>query len=384
MLITTSSGLAEFCNALSGAPYIAVDTEFMRETTYYPRLCLVQVAHGEHAAAIDPMVDGLDLSPLRELLCDPGTIKVLHAATQDLEIFLEKTGEVPAPVFDTQIAAAVCGLGEQPGYAKLVQSLLNVQIDKASQVTDWSLRPLSDRQLEYALGDVTHLCRVYQMLVDQLESADRASWVEEEMAALLDPARYTVVPSEAWRRIKIRRPKRKTLAVLRELAAWREQTAMKRDIPRKWVIRDEALVEIAFGALQSPAELSRVRSIKPQLAKGQDGQEIGRAVARAVASPEADWPEVEKVRRRAQADDALVALLQALLQQRCEAHGVATSVVAKRAELDRIATENNPDVPALRGWRREVFGADALELCAGRLALTGHQGQVREVSLPSG
>ena len=379
MLITSSQALAEFCAALRGAPYIAVDTEFMREKSYHSRLCLVQVAYGEHAAAIDPLAKGIDLTPLGDLLLDPAIVKVLHAATQDLEIFLEKTGQVPAPVFDTQIAASVCGLGEQPGYAKLVSEILGVHIDKASQATDWSLRPLSDRQLSYALCDVTHLCGVYEALVARLEATGRSAWVKEEMEALLDPTRYRVEPREAWRRLKLRKEKRQTLAVLRELAAWREQRAMDRDIPRGWVVRDEALVEIARHLPETESELARVRTISTKVAQSQDGVAMLDAVTTALATPEETWPELPPKRRRISGHEPLVALLQALLTVRCTAHDVAPSVVARRSELDRIATETDPDVPALKGWRRVVFGADALDLCAGRLALTGHEGRVGDV-----
>jgi len=381
MLITTSSALAEFCHALRGVPYIAVDTEFMREKSYYAHLCLVQVAHGEHVAAIDPLVDGLDLGPLRDLLCDPTIVKVFHSAVQDLEIFFNKIGQVPAPLFDTQIAAAVCGLGDQPGYAKVVGDLLNIQIDKSSQMTDWSLRPLSERQLSYALSDVTHLCDVYELLLERLASSDRTSWVEDDMEALLDPTRYRIEPIEAWRRVKIRRPKPKTLAVLRELAAWRESVAMTRDIPRNWVARDEVLVGVAQSLPSTAKDLSKVRGLKPQLAS-RDGETLLRAVREGLESPRDSWPEVGPSKPRLSGHESLVALLQALLQQRCQAFGVSVPVVAKRAELDRIATEDSPDIPALRGWRREVFGADALELRAGRLALTGRQGSVVDVQIP--
>jgi ribonuclease D len=381
MLITTSSALAEFCHALRGVPYIAVDTEFMREKSYYAHLCLVQVAHGEHVAAIDPLVDGLDLGPLRDLLCDPTIVKVFHSAVQDLEIFFNKIGQVPAPLFDTQIAAAVCGLGDQPGYAKVVGDLLNIQIDKSSQMTDWSLRPLSERQLSYALSDVTHLCDVYELLLERLASSDRTSWVEDDMEALLDPTRYRIEPIEAWRRVKIRRPKPKTLAVLRELAAWRESVAMARDIPRNWVARDEVLVGVAQSLPSTAKDLSKVRGLKPQLAS-RDGETLLRAVREGLESPRDSWPEVGPSKPRLSGHESLVALLQALLQQRCQAFGVSVPVVAKRAELDRIATEDSPDIPALRGWRREVFGADALELRAGRLALTGRQGSVVDVQIP--
>jgi ribonuclease D len=382
MLITTSSALAEFCSALRGVPYIAVDTEFMREKSYYAHLCLVQVAHGDHVAAIDPLAAGLDMGPLRELLCDPSIVKVFHSAVQDLEIFLNKIGEVPAPLFDTQIAAAVCGLGDQPGYAKVVGDLLDIQIDKSSQMTDWSLRPLSDRQLDYAKSDVTHLCKVYELLLERLDSSGRTSWVADDMAALLEPSRYRVEPRQAWRRIKLRRPKPKTLAVLRQLAEWRESVAIARDIPRNWVARDEVLVGVAQSLPDTVDELAKVRGLKPQLARGRDGEAMLSAVQEGLDSPRDSWPEPGATKARLSGHESLVALLQALLQQRCKAFGVSIPVVAKRADLDRIATEDNPDVPALRGWRREVFGADALELCAGRLALTGRQGDVVDVRTP--
>jgi ribonuclease D len=382
MLITTSAALKDFCDALRGAPYITVDTEFLNEKTYYAKLCLVQVAYGEHAAAIDPLASGLDWSPLEALLVDPSVVKVLHAATQDLAIFLRILGQVPAPVFDTQIAATVCGLGEQPGYAKLVSSLLGVRIDKASQATDWSLRPLSTRQLNYALSDVTHLCKVYENLVGQLEASGRSPWVAEEMAALLEPSKYVREPMEAWRRIRMRHPSRKSLALLRELTAWREEAARERDTPRKWVVRDDALTEVALNAPGTKDELARVRSLKPHVARGNDGAAMLAAVERALALPKDQWPALPKAPDRLSGHEALVALLQALLQQRCAAHGVAPSVVAKRADLDRIATEEAPDVAALRGWRREVFGADALEVCAGRMALTGEGGKLVTVVLP--
>ena len=377
MLISDSSTLSEFCSAVRGAPFLAVDTEFMREKTYYAQLCLVQVAYGEHAAAIDPLAQGIDLSPLRELLCDRSTVKVLHSAVQDLEIFFHAMGEVPGPVFDTQIAAAVCGHGDQPGYATLAASLLDVKLDKASQAVDWSVRPLTERQIDYAIGDVTHLCRIYEILIDELDRKGRADWVAQEMAALLEPARYQSMPREAYRRIKLRRARSRELAVLRELAAWREQTAMDRNIPRNWVVRDDALAEIALHHPKDREALARVRGLKPQVARGGDGQALLDAVEHALGSPEEDWPPVPERRIPLSGHEPLVALLQALLQLRSDEHGVSKGMIARRDDLDRIATEAEPDVAALSGWRREVFGADALELRAGRLALTGDGGGVR-------
>ncbi len=382
MLITTTDALVAFVDAVRDAPYLAVDTEFMRESTYEPILCLVQIAHGEHAAAIDPLAPDIDMSPLRDLLLDESTVKVLHSAVQDLEIFLQKLGTVPGPIFDTQLAASVCGHGDQPGYARLVESMLRVRIDKASQAVDWSLRPLSDRQLKYALGDVTHLCKIYEMLMAELDRDGRTDWVAEDMASLLDPARYRVEPREAFRRIKLRRPKPIDLCVLRELAAWREETAMERNIPRNWVVRDDALSEIAVHRPGTRDKLARVRALKPHVAKSADGAAMLAAVERALAVPEGQWPTVPPRRPPISGHESQVALMQALLRLRCDAHGVAMSMVAKRDDLDRMATEDAPDVPALHGWRRRIFGADALELRAGRLALTGDGRGVAEVRVP--
>jgi len=371
MLITDSDTLADFCADLRDAPYVAVDTEFMREKTYYPRLCLVQLAHGDHFAAVDPLVDDLDMTPLRDMLSDPDQTKVFHAAAGDLEIFLQKTGQVPAPVFDTQIAAVVCGHGEQPGYATLVENLLGFKIDKVSQATDWSRRPLTDRQVEYALGDVTHLCTIYETLRDELESSGRHAWVAEEMAALLEPSRYEVDPRSAWRRIRVRRPTQAALAVLREVAEWRELVAMERDVPRQWVVKDDALAEIAQHQPSDRVQLERVRAMSAQVARGRDGAALLDAVDRALASPEETWPELPERRSPISGHESLVALLQALLRLRCETHGVAMWLVAKRDDLNRIATEEAPDIPAMRGWRRELFGEAALALRDGRLGLTG-------------
>jgi len=373
MLIVDSLTLYEFCDKLRGAPYIAVDTEFMREKTYEPHLCLIQIAHGDLAAAVDPLAEGMDLTPLTDLLRDPSITKVLHAADQDLEIFLALMGTLPAPVFDTQIAAAVCDMGEQPGYAKVVETLLGIHIDKSSQQTDWALRPLSDRQVRYAIGDVTHLCKVYEVLVEKLAQSERMSWIAEDMAALLDPNRYRTSPVDAYQRIKIRRPSRRDLAVLRELAAWRETTAKARNIPRRWVAPDEALTEIAQNTPRTGKQLARVRKLN--VGQG-EAKKILEAVQRGLAVPSEDCPAVPKKRAPVRADDSLVALLQALLRLRCEAHGVAMKMVATRSDLELLAGKKRSDVPALHGWRREVFGRDALALLDGQLALTGHRGRV--------
>lgn len=376
MLITTTDALIEFCDALRGAPYIAVDTEFLRDKTYYAGLCLVQVAHGEHAAAIDPLADGIDMAPLAALLRDENIVKVLHSATQDLEIFLAKLGGVPGPVFDTQIAASVCGLGTQPGYATLVEAVVGIKIDKGPQATDWSLRPLTDRQLAYAISDVTHLCDIYEHLQAELTRTGRGAWVEEEMQALLDPNRYRTDPREAWRRVRLRRPSRRTVGVLRELAAWREETAMQRNTPRGWVVRDEALAEIASSQPDSVDALARVRKLPAAVAKGRDGEAMLEAVKRGMAVPEDELPRPKARSPRVEGHEPVVALLGALLQLKCAEHGVAADLIARSADLVRIATEDEPDVPALSGWRRRLFGEAAVALCAGELALTVQDGAV--------
>jgi len=377
VLITDSRGLADFCKRLEGAPYVAVDTEFLREKTYWPKLCLVQIAYDDEAAAIDPLARDIDLDPLFDLMDDESVLKVFHSASQDMEVFFSIAGRVPGPIFDTQVAAMVAGYGEQVGYATLASQIAGVTLDKSSQLTDWSLRPLSDRQIQYALGDVTHLCTIYEDLEDRLEESGRTSWVSEEMAALTDVSSYRSDPREAYRRVRIRRPNRKALAVLREVVAWREETAQRRNLPRNWVIRDDALVEIATHAPKSVADLSRVRGLRGNAAKGRDGEALLQAVQRALDMPQGEWPEIPPRRAPIRGHEALVALLQTLLRLRCEDHDVAPKLVATRDELDSIATTNDSDIRPLQGWRYELFGKDALDLKAGRLGLTGDRGQVR-------
>lgn len=382
MLISDTQTLANFCQALEGAPYLAVDTEFLRENTYHAQLCLVQVAYGEHAAAIDPLVDGMDMAPLGALLCKESSVKVLHSASQDLGIFLRAMGQIPGPVFDTQIAASVCGFGHQPGYASLVESMLGHSIDKSSQATDWSLRPLTDAQVHYAIGDVTHLCEVYEKLVADLDLRGRGPWVEEEMVALMNLDRYQVDPETAYRRIKIRRPSPKNLVVLRELAKWREETAMARDLPRNWVVRDESLAEIAQHFPKDAAALARVRGLKESVAKGAYGKAILDAQERALSSPEDQWPVPSSSGPLPAGTDSVVALLQALLKLRSDTAEVSSPMIAKREDLERLALDSTSDVPAQSGWRWELFGQDAVELVEGRLALTGSPHGATEVKLP--
>jgi ribonuclease D len=370
MLITSTAELRSFCETVARHPYVAVDTEFIRERTYWPQLCLVQVAVDGHAAAVDALADGIDLDPLFDLMRNQDVLKIFHSPGQDLSVFHTVMNSVPTPIYDTQTAAMVCGFGEQPAYATLVLELLGERVDKASQLTDWARRPLTDRQIEYAISDVTHLVKVYQMLRDRVEQSERSDWVEQETASLLNPSAYISEPDQQWKRIRIRRPTRKALAVLREVAGWRERVAQSRNRPRAWIIRDDSLAEIAATQPLTAVQLERVRSVTPKLAEGRDGRDILEAVTRAVNLPESDWPELPARNGRNEASDTLVAVLQALLKIRADQNGVATGLVANRKDLELIARDDEADVRALSGWRREVFGEDALRLKRGQLAIT--------------
>ncbi|MBN9513338.1 MAG: ribonuclease D [Alphaproteobacteria bacterium] len=367
-LITTTDELAAFCKPLADTEFITVDTEFMRERTYWPKLCLAQVAGPEDAAAIDALADGIDLAPLDELMANPKVLKVFHAARQDLEIFHLRLNQVPGPLFDTQVAAMVCGHGEAASYESLATKLAKAKIDKSSRFTDWSRRPLSERQITYALSDVTHLRVVYEKLKRQLDKSGRFSWIAEEMAVLNDPATYRGDPELAWRRLKPRGSSPRLLAILKEVAAWRERTAQRIDIPRQRLLRDEQLLEIASHAPKTLEELAMTRGLGRGFAEGWQGRELIEAIDRARALPDAELPARERPAEQIRAPGAVVDLLRTLLRLKAEQAGVAGRLVANADELDRIAAGKR-DVPALKGWRREVFGADAVDLIEGRLAL---------------
>lgn len=383
-LITDSAALAAFCRGLSGAEFVTVDTEFMRERTYWPKLCLVQVAGPDDAAAIDPLADGIDLEPLFEVMAAPETVKVFHAARQDLEIFQYLVGRLPTPVFDTQVAAMVCGFGDQVGYETLVAKLARAKLDKGSRFTDWSLRPLSQRQVDYALSDVTHLRVVYSKLKQRLEGSGRAEWLAEEMAHLTNPAIYDIDPMQAFRRIKVRGGDARFLAVLRELAAWREQEAQQKDIPRPRVLRDEALIEIAHHTPTTEAELARTRGLGHKFAEGPWGARVLSAVARGLAVPEDARPQPGAKREVPRGSGPVADLLKVLLKMKCDEQDVAQKLVASSADVEMIAAlGESADVPALHGWRWQVFGEDALKLRQGRsaLALRGKKLALVDVSV---
>ncbi len=368
-LITDTARLAEFCTRLAREEFVAVDTEFIREKTYYPQVCLIQLAGADEAYAVDALAPEIDLSPVFDLMRNPNVLKVFHAARQDIEIFMLKMDAVPAPMFDTQVAAMVAGFGEQAGYETLVQALARASIDKSSRFTDWALRPLTEKQIAYALSDVTHLRTVYKKLKERLDRSGRHHWVESEMQTLTDPATYRGDPRETWRRLRVRSPKPRFLAILRELAAWRELAAQQRDIPRQRMLRDEALVEIAAHAPKTADELARTRGLSEGLARGKIGAELLAAVAKGVAVPEAEAPRLAERADAPRSNGAVAELLRVLLKMRADEHNVAARLIAASDDLDRLAAEDDPDVPALKGWRREIFGEDAIALKQGRLAL---------------
>jgi ribonuclease D len=368
-MIVDSDALARFCAGLASADFVTVDTEFMRERTYWPQLCLIQVGGPDAAAAIDPLAPGIDLAPLLEILFDPRVLKVFHAARQDLEIFFHMTGRVPHPLFDTQVAAMVCGYGEAASYETLAGQLAKARIDKSARFTDWSQRPLSDRQIDYALADVTHLRQVYVALARRLTATGRAGWLAEEMATLLDPATYRLDPATAWLRFKPKNVKPRYLAVLKEVAAWREREAQKRDIPRNRIIRDESVVEIAAHPPRTLEEMSRLRGMSKGFAEGRLGADLLHAIESGLALPAHEIPEVEPVPELPGGLGATVELLKVLLKVKCEAAGVAQKLIATTADLELLAADDAADIPALKGWRHEVFGKAALDLKHGRLSL---------------
>lgn len=379
-VITTGDGLAQFCADLSREPFIALDTEFLRENTYWPKLCLVQAAGVDCEAVIDPMAPGLDLEPFLALLSDLKITKVFHAARQDLEIFFKMAGAMPTPVFDTQIGAMACGLGDSIAYDALVAHFLKRRVDKSHRFTDWSRRPLSDDQLAYALADVTHLRDLYPIMRDQLESKGRMAWVHDELAALLDPDIYDTTPDNAWLRLKVRKTNIEYLAVLKVTAAWRERMAQSRDVPRGRILKDDGIYEIAEQRPKNAAAFDRLRATPKGFAASKMGQDLVATIAAALADPAAYAPQVDKIAPPPSGVGPTVELLKVLLRQEAERHNVAARLIASAADLEAIAADDDADVPAMHGWRRDLFGDKALELKSGRIALTLERGRVRIVS----
>ncbi|HYD32604.1 MAG TPA: ribonuclease D [Azospirillaceae bacterium] len=380
-LITDTADLEAFCHRQAKAEYITVDTEFMREKTYWPQLCLVQIGGPEESAAIDPLAEGMDLTSLFELMANPNVLKVFHAARQDVEIFWHLSGKIPAPLFDTQVAAMVCGFGDSVGYETLISKLTTARIDKSSRFTDWSHRPLTDRQLTYALSDVIHLRPAFEKLRKRLAKTGREHWLAEEMAVLTDPATYQVVPEESYQRLKVRTSKPRFMAILREVAAWREREAQKRDVPRQRIVRDESVLEIAAHAPTTVDDLARTRGLGKSFAEGRLGTDLLAAIQRGIAIPEKDCPRVEERLELPPGIAPMVELLRVLLKMKCEENHVATRLVASSSDLEAIAADDKATVPALHGWRRELFGEAALALKHGRLGLAIVDKRVKLVPL---
>ncbi|HWK33142.1 MAG TPA: ribonuclease D, partial [Hyphomicrobium sp.] len=348
-IVTSSQDLTQAIGRLSASDFVTVDTEFLRESTFWPQLCLIQIASPEEAMIIDPMAAGIDLAPFWELMGNDRVTKVFHAARQDIEIVYARAGLVPRPVFDTQVAAMVCGFGESVSYVNLVKNVTGVDIDKSSRFTDWSRRPLSERQLEYALGDVTHLRDVYLHLKGDIDKAGRAEWLNEEMAVLTDPKTYASHPEEAWQRLKLRVKNRKALAVLMELAAWRERMAQSQDVPRSRVLRDEALYDIANQAPTSAEQLSQLRTLSEGFSRSARARDILEAVKRGLARDVKSVPPVARGAQLSAESSALIELLRVLLKASAARHRVASKLIAGSEDLERIATETEPDIQALKG-----------------------------------
>jgi ribonuclease D len=374
-LITTTPELTAACSRLARHPVITVDTEFLRETTYYPLLCVVQMASPEEAIVVDALADGIDLKPFFALMADEKVLKVFHAARQDIEIVWHQAGIVPHPIFDTQVAAMVLGYGDSIAYDQLVERIAGHRPDKTHRFTDWSRRPLSAEQIHYAVSDVTHLRDVFAALDADLKKRSRNDWVSEEMEVLTSPKTYDFHPERAWERLKTRVRKPKELAVLMEVAAWREKEAQSRDVPRSRVLKDDAVGDIATHAPTTLERLASLRSLPKGFDRSKWGADIVAAVQRGLARDISTLPKIEKPRNNTNGG-AIVELLKVLLRMTSERHAVASKVIATVDDLEQIAADDHADVAALRGWRREMFGEAALALKHGRLALAIERGRV--------
>lgn len=375
-IISTTSELAENCRQLAQSAFVTVDTEFMRQSTFWPQLCLIQLAGPEVECIVDPMAEGIDLAPFFDLMSNDDVVKVFHAARQDIEIIYNLARIIPLPVFDTQIAAMVCGFGEAASYGALVKRLLKRDLDKSSRFTDWARRPLSEKQLHYALGDVTHLRNIYLKLKERLETTNRASWLTEEMAELIDPRNYETAPEDAWQRLKMRVRTPADVGVMIEVAAWRERLAQSQNVPRSRVIKDDTIYDVVTQAPTTLEELARLRTIHDGFARSARGRELVEAVKRGLARPVADLPTVKPPEPLPSSAVAIADLFRVLLKAVSAKHDVAAKLIATTDELDKIAVDDNANVPALHGWRRTLFGEDALALKAGRLTMGIDRGRI--------
>lgn len=381
-IISTTGSLEAACTTLSQSDYLTIDTEFIRETTFWPELCLIQMASDDLAVIVDPLAEGMDLEPFFDLMADTSVVKVFHAARQDIEIVYHLGGLIPHPIFDTQVAAMVCGFGDSVSYDQLVQKTVGAQIDKTSRFTDWRRRPLSDKQLNYALADVTYLRDVYKMLNKRLQEEGREHWVKEEMDVLESASTYDLHPDDAWTRLRMRVRKPHELAIMKYVTAWREREARERNIPRRRVLKDDAIYEIAQQQPQDIAALGRLRTIPKGWERSQAGGAILEAVKTALALPKNEMPRLDRPTQAPEGAAAASELLKVLLKMTTEKHGVAPKVIANTDDLERIAAEGeNAKVGALAGWRRELFGEKALKLLRGEMALRFIDRKVEVVEL---
>lgn len=383
-LITTNAALQDFCASVEKAPFITVDTEFLRDRTYYAKLCLIQVSGPDKkAVAIDPLStdERLDLSPLFALFENTDILKVFHAARQDLEILWQMTGKMLHPLFDTQVAAMVCGYGEQIGYEALVSDITKEKADKSSQFTDWARRPLSAKQMTYALNDVIYLVDIYHHLSRRLERDGRSEWVKEEMEILTSPSTYEIDPLDSWKRLKIRSAKPRDLAVLKELCAWRELEAQRKDVPRNRILRDETLMDLGFQRPQSEADLARIRGISQDMAQARIGKTLIDVIARGMAVPDHEAPRLEHKTPLSPRHAQVVEMLKMLLRIQAAEYNVAGKLIAGSEDIENFVVSPDTDTHLTHGWRHEVFGRHARDMMDGRLALTLEKGKIRLMQL---
>jgi len=381
-LITSTDVLAAFCERAAGFDYVTVDTEFLRETTYWPKLCLLQVATEDEAVLIDPLTDGLSLAPFFALLANPKVTKVFHAARQDIEIFVKLTGKVPVSIFDTQIAASVCGFGDSVSYDNLVRSVTGVELDKSSRFTDWSARPLSEKQRLYALADVTHLRDIYKTLVEQVEKTGRWDWVEDELDVLRSIDTYVVQPENAWERLRAKLNRPRDVAALQQLAAWREKRAQDSDQPRSRILKDDALIELAMQRPSAPEAFDKLRAVQRGYGRSSAAAEIIGIIKKVEALSKGELPDMPDRYRGPSPKGAVGDLVRVLLKAVSEEHGVAARIIATSDEIDALVLDDDADVPALKGWRRKLFGEKALAIKHGKIGLAATRKGVVEIAIP--
>jgi len=383
-LISENKVLKGFCDRLSSTNFITVDTEFLRDKTYWPRLCLIQIGGPDGGAAIDVLANGIDLTPVLELMAQPDLVKVFHAARQDFEIFYRLMGKLPFPVIDTQISAMACGFGDSVGYETLVNQLTKKKIDKSMRYTDWQKRPLSQKQLDYALADVTHLRVVYEKLSQLVANSNRKKWITEELATILDPSLYTFDIREAWKRLRVKNPTPRLLGILREVSAWREQEAQRHNVPRNRIARDDAVLSLAIQKPRSISDLKIMRGLHEKQKKGKTAENILAAISRGISTPIEECPKVLKSHKKLAKTGPTVDLLKVLLKLKCEEHSVAQKLIANSDEIEELAGNDHADIRALSGWRRKIFGDDALALKHGKIAITIVDKSFRVIKIDQG